>query len=439
MLRKIIAYIKHTVLIALVVLCLVAVAQAATGNIDPVDKWAWGSNVGWINFAPPHGGVTVYSDHLEGYAWGENIGWVRMGSYEGGGAHTYANTAADNYGVNRDAAGNLSGYAWGSNVGWINFNPSHNQVTIDPTTGSFDGYAWAENVGWIHFKGTGAIVYNVVTIPLMDTDGDGVPDSVEGSGDRDGDGIPDDEDYDPTGYFYEETTGQIIAGGQIAVSGPGVVTIVHDGSSGFYQFTTDGTAGTYTIRVTLPPGYGWSNTCLRQDPPPFDPTGGPNPTVLGNGEDGATGFLTSSDCTDYYLSFDLEAQDPFIFDNNFPIGELFTLTANTAGGGTGTVTSDPAGLNCGGDCTEDYVENTVVTLRAHPGVKSYLVGWSGDCDANGQVTMDADKSCTATFGYPVGGTAAPVDKLGLVAPWLGLMTLAGFAALGVVLVRRRRG
>jgi hypothetical protein len=128
-----------------------------------VDKWAWGTNVGWINFAPTHGGVTVYDDHLEGHAWGENIGWIRLGTHTGGSPHTYGNTAADNYGVNHDGNGNLSGYAWGSNVGWINFNPTHNQVTIDPATGSFDGYAWGENIGWIHFKGTGAVVYNVVT------------------------------------------------------------------------------------------------------------------------------------------------------------------------------------------------------------------------------------------------------------------------------------
>ena len=210
------------------------------------------------------------------------------------------------------------------------------------------------------------------------------------------------------------------------------------------------------MQVTLPPGYDWSNTCLRQDPPPFDPTGGPNPTVLGNGEDGATGFLASSDCTDYYLSFDLEAQDPFIFNNNFPVGELFTLTVNTAGGGSGamarsmagggsgTVTSDPAGINCGADCTENYLDGTLVTLTAHPGVKSYLASWSGDCVSTGTLTAqvameDADKTCTANFGYPVGGIVVPVNKLGLLAPWMGLAGLAGFAALGVVLVRRRRG
>ncbi len=147
MVKKIITNIRYPVLIAGIVLGLFGVAQAATGNIDATDKWAWGTNAGWINFRPEHGGVAVYSDHLEGYAWGENIGWIRLGTHTGGGTHTYANATEDNYGVNRDANGNLSGYAWGSNVGWINFNPSDSQVTIDPATGSFDGYAWGENVG----------------------------------------------------------------------------------------------------------------------------------------------------------------------------------------------------------------------------------------------------------------------------------------------------
>ena len=52
--------------------------------------------------------------------------------------------------------------------------------------------------------------------------------------------------------------------------------------------------------------------------------------------------------------------------------------------------------------------------------------------------MDDDKHCIATFGLPVGGIVVPVDKLGLVAPWMGMITLAGLAALGVVLVRSRR-
>ncbi len=195
MLRKVITYITYPVLIAVMVLCLVAVAQAATGNVDAVDKWAWGTNVGWINFNPIHGGVTVYDDHLEGYAWGENI-------------------------------------------------------------------------GWIHFKGTGAVAYGVI------------------------------------------------------------------------------------------------------------------------------------------------------------VNHTLTIDTTGIGEGTGRVTSEPAGINCGEDCTGDYDQGTVVTLRAHPGVRSYFIKWSGDCVSTGslsaQVTMDADSTCTATFGYPVGGIVVPVDKLGLVAPWLGL-------------------
>jgi hypothetical protein len=154
---------RLAVLLAALTLVLSGLAYAAIGsNIDPVDKWAWSTNAGWINFNPACTGcegVTVYADHLEGYAWGENIGWIRLGTHIGGGAHTYSNASATDYGVNRNPDGTLSGYAWGTNVGWIHFAPTHGGVSIDPANGSFDGYAWAENLGWIHFKGPG---YNVV-------------------------------------------------------------------------------------------------------------------------------------------------------------------------------------------------------------------------------------------------------------------------------------
>ncbi len=154
----------RTLVIALLVsLGMVVSARAASGGIVSTQKWAWGTNIGWVNFAPTHGSVTVYDDHLEGYIWAENVGWIRLGTYTGGDAHTYANDASDTYGVNNDGSGNLSGYAWGTNIGWINFNPSHSQVTVDPFSGEFNGYAWGENVGWMHFKNSGTYAYNVVT------------------------------------------------------------------------------------------------------------------------------------------------------------------------------------------------------------------------------------------------------------------------------------
>ena len=74
-----------------------------------------------------------------------------------------------------------------------------------------------------------------------------------------------------------------------------------------------------------------------------------------------------------------------------------TLTVNLLGTGGGTVTSVPAGINCGGDCTQDYDENTMVALSDAADAGSMFVSWGGACDAGGNVTMTADQTCTATF------------------------------------------
>lgn len=76
------------------------------------------------------------------------------------------------------------------------------------------------------------------------------------------------------------------------------------------------------------------------------------------------------------------------------------LTVNKAGNGSGTVTSNPVGIDCGTTCSAAFVPNTVVTLTATPTAGSLFGGWSGACAGSGntcQVTMDAAKSVTATF------------------------------------------
>ena len=156
-----------------------------------------------------------------------------------------------------------------------------------------------------------------------DQDGDRSGDACEGCGagsDRDGDGILNCLDSDPQGYLYCEGTGAILAGGLVAVSGPGVVTMIADGSDGSYQFTTDGTPGTYTLTVTPPPGSAASTLCPPSSPPPFDPTGGTDPTVLGSGELGSTGVLASPACAanPFYLQFELAPGDPLVLNNNLP-------------------------------------------------------------------------------------------------------------------------
>jgi Tol biopolymer transport system component len=79
--------------------------------------------------------------------------------------------------------------------------------------------------------------------------------------------------------------------------------------------------------------------------------------------------------------------------------ETKQLTVTKAGAGSGTVTSIPAGIDCGPTCEADYITGTVVTLTAAPGANSTFTGWSGDCNGTGtcQVTMDAARSVTASF------------------------------------------
>src|SRR2546425_241233 len=77
-----------------------------------------------------------------------------------------------------------------------------------------------------------------------------------------------------------------------------------------------------------------------------------------------------------------------------------TLTVTKAGTGSGTVTSNPPGINCGVTCSAAYDSGTVVTLTATPATGSTFTGWSG-CDAVSgttcTVTMSAARSVTANF------------------------------------------
>jgi Divergent InlB B-repeat domain len=64
------------------------------------------------------------------------------------------------------------------------------------------------------------------------------------------------------------------------------------------------------------------------------------------------------------------------------------------------VTSSPAGINCGTDCTETYASVTGVTLTAHPEGSAAFAGWSGACTGSGltcTLTMDRSRLVTATF------------------------------------------
>jgi hypothetical protein len=85
--------------------------------------------------------------------------------------------------------------------------------------------------------------------------------------------------------------------------------------------------------------------------------------------------------------------------------QRYTLTVQKTGIGTGTVTSAPAGINCGSNCSALFDSGTVVTLTATPGPLSVFVDWTGCNSVSGAtctVTMSAAKSVTARFlGVPL--------------------------------------
>jgi uncharacterized protein YjiK len=75
----------------------------------------------------------------------------------------------------------------------------------------------------------------------------------------------------------------------------------------------------------------------------------------------------------------------------------FQLTVTTTG--SGSVTSTPAGIDCGSDCTEIYQTNTNVTLTANPEQGFVLDHWEGACSGNNScvISMNSAKSVTAVF------------------------------------------
>jgi hypothetical protein len=98
----------------------------------------------------------------------------------------------------------------------------------------------------------------------------------------------------------------------------------------------------------------------------------------------------------------------------------FALTVAITGAGAGTVTSDDGLITCPGDCEEAYGSGSLPTLTATAGADSAFTSWSGDCTGADPctLTMDADKSVTATFALtgPDLLVAAVSDPVALASP-----------------------
>lgn len=129
-------FLEIILIIGAVFIPLVVFASSTDGAIDSTYKYAWGEDVGWVNFGAANSNILITDSAITGYAWSENYGWI--------------NLSPSTSGVKNNGYGDLSGYAWGENLGWIDFNG----VSIN-SSGEFSGYATTTNNGGeINFSGS---------------------------------------------------------------------------------------------------------------------------------------------------------------------------------------------------------------------------------------------------------------------------------------------
>jgi hypothetical protein len=79
------------------------------------------------------------------------------------------------------------------------------------------------------------------------------------------------------------------------------------------------------------------------------------------------------------------------------------VSAGNQDGGTGTITSIPAGIKCGSTCSADFAPETVVTLTATPAKGSGFLGWTEGCQGTSPCSV------TVVGNNEVAGEFALID------------------------------
>src|SRR3954452_24905462 len=116
---------RQAILVIAITLGFAGIANADT-TINPVNRYAWGANIGFTDWRPSTtDGVNVGTNFCAGFIYAANVGWIKMGAGAPTDGISYSNSSASDFGVNCFAgvAGekNLRGFAYGANIGWINF------------------------------------------------------------------------------------------------------------------------------------------------------------------------------------------------------------------------------------------------------------------------------------------------------------------------------
>jgi hypothetical protein len=135
-------------------------------TIDGTNRYAWGANVGWMDWVANTNNGAVIGDYVcSGYIYSGNAGWINLGGGSPTNGIYYQNLSANDFGVNNDGLGDLSGYAWGANIGWITFEQTYGKPKVSLLTGALSGCVWSANCGWISLSNNEAYVQTDTLYP----------------------------------------------------------------------------------------------------------------------------------------------------------------------------------------------------------------------------------------------------------------------------------
>ena len=197
-----------------------------------------------------------------------------------------------------------------------------------------------------------------------------------------------------TTTLVSKTTGGAAAGGQFpTMSSDGAAITFHSTNSSLVATDANGSAADifkYTVS-------GGTIVLASRSTAGAQASGATENDFTSAVSDGGARVVWQSTSTAFVAGDTNGVMDVFLHEFSQP---PVALTVATNGTGAGSVSSDPAGVSCGGDCGEAYAAGTPVTLTATPDSSSAFTSWSG-CDSTAgnecSVTMSSAKNVTATF------------------------------------------